>query len=505
MSEREAIDAMLTARDPWAAMDDLVDRWSDAIGAACEACWVSADAREKKHLVELLARAARPETDRMLAAWLRSAPPDVATRVLATLSHRGVVVSTDRIVQALDDASPAAIAASAVSRDPSLVPRLVALLDTSLGSVAALALAAMGRTELAPRIVELAQRASEHDAARYLLALERLGDRSVLPALVRWMGEPNSPTWELHHAMFALTGREPLVEITKTSWEERDRATRRAWAAFDVDALASPRLGSVVIESGARGRFELHDGRARVCIDYDATPLDSQWPRWDKSLRVDGRPIYGIGSDCGTCEALLTRAGAPPESALSEAAEIRSALADVEALTPGLLDALRPLVFTLRTGHYEVRLVDLAIERTDESHASWLTRRYALRKDDDEASRVWRGPEHFQVAARGRGTLPTFGILPPLEDLARLSEETIARHDRAIGDGRAPTAVLLGWVVSREIRGEFPERVLMLPVLDGHHKLAAYTRRGTPARCLVIARLEDSWGSPDEALEDLRS
>jgi hypothetical protein len=34
-------------------------------------------------------------------------------------------------------------------------------------------------------------------------------------------------------------------------------------------------------------------------------------------------------------------------------------------------------------------------------------------------------------------------------------------------------------------------------VLDGHHKLLAYTGENRPARALLISRVEDSWGPPD--------
>ena len=35
-------------------------------------------------------------------------------------------------------------------------------------------------------------------------------------------------------------------------------------------------------------------------------------------------------------------------------------------------------------------------------------------------------------------------------------------------------------------------------VLDGHHKLRAYARTGVPARTILLCRIEDSWGPPED-------
>jgi hypothetical protein len=41
-------------------------------------------------------------------------------------------------------------------------------------------------------------------------------------------------------------------------------------------------------------------------------------------------------------------------------------------------------------------------------------------------------------------------------------------------------------------------------VLDGHHKLAAYAHASVPARCVLVTRIEDTWGPPDDRARPLR-
>jgi hypothetical protein len=48
------------------------------------------------------------------------------------------------------------------------------------------------------------------------------------------------------------------------------------------------------------------------------------------------------------------------------------------------------------------------------------------------------------------------------------------------------------------VRAEHPERFLIGMVVDGHHKLLAYARQQVPARALLLCRVEDSWGPPDD-------
>jgi len=91
-----------------------------------------------------------------------------------------------------------------------------------------------------------------------------------------------------------------------------------------------------------------------------------------------------------------------------------------------------------------------------------------------------------------------------MTSLATLSADTIDAHATAIAAGARPAALLMTWVEQKEIGGEFPERFLINVILDGHHKLAAYSRLGQPARVLALCRVEDSWGPPEDPARWLR-
>ncbi len=61
-----------------------------------------------------------------------------------------------------------------------------------------------------------------------------------------------------------------------------------------------------------------------------------------------------------------------------------------------------------------------------------------------------------------------------------------------------PPVVAYTWLDEREVEARWAERFLYLAVLNGHHRLEAYAQTGVPARIIAVARIEDSWGPPDE-------
>jgi hypothetical protein len=63
--------------------------------------------------------------------------------------------------------------------------------------------------------------------------------------------------------------------------------------------------------------------------------------------------------------------------------------------------------------------------------------------------------------------------------------------------GSSPT----GWVEDRYVEVEYPERFLVGMVLDGHHKLLAYSTERQPARTLLISRVDDSWGPSNNRMQ----
>jgi hypothetical protein len=515
-----ALDELLARRDPWSSIDSIAREAGDAIVSSCEARLEAASPEGRRRLVALLERVRSAAAHAALLRRLPASSGDEAAQILRVLNSASVIVPSAEIDRRFADAWEEATVAAGISGDTSFAPRLAAMLEKpGLGRHAALALAQLGSREYSRAIAARIASADPLDAAGFVVALETMNDPSIVPELVALLSRGDVRcAWDLHHAVVHLTGREPLVRDAKDR-HDTPVAYAEAWRAFSLDAVARPRLERVHVErASSSATFDLMDARGAIRLECDPPTPGSAWPRWFLSITASGRPLYAIGSRCGTCETTLRRTGASPSTAAQVAASVRSAVAHVDALDEQLLGALEGFVTMLRTGHYVARLVDLDLERVDEAERSWLTRRRALRRSDDfpdgddDGTIEWPGDAHFQAREAAAGPFPTFGVLVPSSRLSDIRADTVDAWSAAIASGARPAALVMAWVEQKEVRAEFTERFLVGLVLDGHHKLAAYARAGRPARVLAICRVEDSWGPPDdragwihEAIDALRA
>ncbi|RYE85618.1 MAG: hypothetical protein EOO75_16780, partial [Myxococcales bacterium] len=237
-----------------------------------------------------------------------------------------------QIRRCLAEAPVEAIGAAARSGDPALVPDLVALLSSPLGGRhAALALARLGRRELTPLIVSHLEALDGltktgfdgMGAVGFIAALEVMGDPSAVPALRALLDRPGfAHGWDVHHALWTLTGREPLVPLTSDR-RELDRAIAGAWRSYDLDAPRSPRLEAVRFDDERTCFFELHDGAGALHLDFDPPSVGSSWSRWNVSLYAGRQPLYAVGSHCDTCETTLRQTGLAPADAVATAGSLR--------------------------------------------------------------------------------------------------------------------------------------------------------------------------------------
>jgi hypothetical protein len=350
----------------------------------------------------------------------------------------------------------------------------------------------------------------EHEA--FVVALELRGDPTVIgPLRERVADAPPELLFGLHHALVRLTGHDPVLPLDGDAWPG---AVRRAWAAWTPGLQQRPRVEDVELLGDDQARLVVVDGRGVVGVDYDPPPPGSHWPRWGKSLLVGGERLYGVGSDCGTCETSLRLIGWPERPAAALAQRVRDRLGDVGALSGAVLDAVAPLLTGLRSGHYLAALADLDLEHVTEPAGSWLQRRHDLRAGDDrdDPGVDWPGTGHLQPRTVVPGTGLTYAVLLPSVALDALDARTVAAHTDAIAAGARPAAVVTAWVEDRWVHMEHSERFLVGVILDGHHKLVAYARAGVPAKVLLLCRVEDSWGPPtdrtaylDEVLVGLRA
>jgi hypothetical protein len=486
-------------------MDTMAADWTDELAEACERRFSSASEEAHKRLVWLLERAKAESAHAVLLRRLAASSGDEAARILGALNRERVAVPTEQILRLFDDATEEAAVASGISGDVTLAPRLAGLLRAKgTGRHAALALATLGRREFSGDIAARIETAQGIDAGGLIVALEVMNDRSVVPKLVELITRGKLDcAWDLHHALWRLTGREPFVRFAGNRHDAKC-AYADAWRTFDFARAPRPRLDHVKVDGAcASATFELLDGAGTLRIDYDPSSPGSQWGRWGKSLFASDQKLCEVGSDCGTCETTLRLTGSCPVAAAASATEIRRTLGDVADLDENLLTALEPLVTILRTGHYVAKLVDLDLERVTRPEDSWLTRRKRYRMVDgelvgDPSAVSWPGSEHFQVRDAALVGVPTYGVVLPTAALADLRSETVENWISAISSGARPAALTMSWIEEKDIHGEFTERCLVNVILDGHHKLSAYALLHRPARVLALCRVEDSWGPPDD-------
>jgi hypothetical protein len=491
------LDRVLAAPDPWTAA--FVGQRPPGLVRAVENRYPGPGPRRYRVLLALLLKKSGEDGARAIARMLETVSAEDAVVLLGTLARTAPTYANPATMRRLlADRKAGRVAAdlAGMSGDRSFVPDLVRLLtDRKRRSNAAIALGRLNAREHTARIAAKLRRLKGVERQAFVIALELMGDPTVVPTLLRGRFD-----WEIHHALVRLTGRDPLVK----NWESL-AAIQAAWRSLDLTQPAEPDLRDVRVKGG-RAEFVLDDGLGRIRIDHDPPMPGAQWPRWDRSLVIAGTPVYRLDSGCGTCELTMYMTGWPAESVAESSARLRDRLADLPPhLDADLIDAARPLLVALPTGHYRVFVLDLDLEWVSEPQMSWYHRRFELRgadEEDEEPDELdvpwWPGTDHFQLREPIPGSKPAYGMVMPSRSPELLREERVAHHAAAIAAGARPAALLYGWVDDRWVHMDHPERILAAVVLDGHHKLTAYARVGVPARAVLLSRAENNHGPPED-------
>jgi hypothetical protein len=489
-----------SAKDVWAALDDVADAPPPGLAAYIADRYGTFAPEQRRYLAWLLGVLPAAEAGPVLVTLLRTAR--TAEYLLEAANQTRVALPADLVLRLLDEGKPhreAVAAAGFALREPvpahaEVVRRLVHLLDDEgLRRAAAISLGRMKATGHTAAIADRLPTVAEEDHEFFVVALELMGDPAAVPALrARIERAPDRHVFGLHHALRRLTGRDPLLPLGNDEWVP---AARQAWSTVDAEAA---RVTDTVVD-GTRATFVLRGGKGLVDIDYDPPSPGSPWARWGRSLLVDGQRLYRVGSGCGTCETTLGLVGWPARRAAELASTMRDRIAHVPGLTRELVDASAPLLTALRTGHYVLALVDLDVELVTGARDSWLSRRIARRAGTDRVPSTddGAGTRHFQLREPLTEEPPTYGILMPTQPIEEPDTGRVMAFRIAIRGGERPAALVLGWIEDRYVEAQYPERFLVGMVLDGHHKLLAYAAEGQPARAMLISRVEDSWGPPD--------
>ncbi|MFB6873629.1 hypothetical protein [Streptomyces sp. NPDC056323] len=497
------LEAVLTAEDIWSALFALAEDAPAGLPEAIGARYGRAAQDERRHLTWLLGALGEPAVPVFLRLLAESGGDDGdgARELLGTAVQcrlRIPAAELHRLAEELGAVEPL-VDAMGLSEDAGFASFLGGLLDHErLSGRAAMALGRLGAREWTVPVAERLPGLTGLQHGAFVVALELLDDPAAIPHLLRELETNREPAGDVHHALVALTGRHPLLPLDPPDGDH-GRLLHGIWSERRLGSPVRPSVGPFALDSPRHARFTVEDGRGRIRIDYDPPAPGTSWPRWDKSLRIDGERVYHVGSDCGTCETTMTLLGWPPRTAREGADRLRTALADVDDLGSGVLDAAAPLIAELPTGHYRAHLTDLALERVTDPASSWWFRRRELREREDEPYTEdplddWPGTAHFQLRDPIPGETPTYGVLLPSQPLDALDAATVTRYASAITAGHRPAALALAWVEDIYVQAEYPERFLAAAVLDGHHKLAAYAAAGIPARVLLLSRAEDNWG-----------
>ncbi|MFF0476388.1 hypothetical protein [Streptomyces sp. NPDC004284] len=527
---RVRLRAALCADDPWSALHALNTDRPGGLAEAVEELYRSDTDRAvfRPHLAWLLRALGGAGDEVLLRLFAEPAlTADDRQDLLRAAVARGLRLPAELLRTYGEEApasggsdgradgtpAPELVDAMGLSGDPSFAPSLGALLgDPAVRGRAALALGRLGVREWTASIAGRLSGVTGLDHAAFTVALELMGDPTAVPYLLRWLAERGEErVYDVHHALVRLTGRDPLLP-ERASGAAYAAAVRAVWA--DGRTEREPVVvRDAVVESGVWARFSVDGGAGRIRVAFDLPSPGSSWPRWDRSLTVDGKPLYRVGSFCGTCELGLTLLGWPGDEAARIAAGMRGRLADLDRLDTALLAEWSPVLGELETGHYRALLLDLPLERVSDPARSWWYRRVAARAEEDgddseygedRPEDHWPGVPHFQLTAPvPGGRVPfTYGALLPSQPPQAFDPAAVARHAAAIAAGKRPAAVVLGWIDDRYVEARHKERWLVGAVLDGHHRLAAYAAAGVPARVLLLARVGGGGGA-DGGLEGL--
>jgi len=427
--------------------------------------------------------------------------PKVTASALVALTKEGTRLDYEGLSPWLDSTDAkvlrAAIGAAGFVDDPRLVRRVFAHWHGERRLDVALCLGRMRATEHTADLVDLlAGRLDKLEPSRWefvAVALESMADPAAIPALRRLLREaPERRVWSLVQILRAASREDRLADWISPEQKYDVEALRRAWLAEE-----SPPLGVRSFTSISPSLAELLlCGTSRVRMGYPLMVSAGSWPRWSRALTVDGTVLYHANSDCPTCETFLAWAGA--ERPRVDADQVGQALAHVPELSAGWLRRIEPALTPLPSGRAYVALTRLDLERIDGAtkERSWYAARDRYRESDDPdceladllpTGSTWPGIAHYQAKALIRRDPPTAVTVMPTQSLDDFDEAVIAERMASFDAGRHPAALALGWFEHRDIVGEFPEAVLQLVVLDGHHTVEAYARRGLPARLVVVA------------------
>jgi hypothetical protein len=488
------LDALFSSEDPWDLLGQLTRDPPHDLVARIGARLGDLGEQQLDLVVQLLAGLGGP--GRPLLLDLLGRGDRVTARTLEALSIPETPLDHERLLPWLQSSNgevvQAAIGAAGFVGDPGLVPEVFRHWDTPRRLDVALCLGRMRAVQHTSDLVDLLagelggieRQPWEH----CVVALELMADPSCVPEVLQLLKTaPADRVWSLVQILRAATGEDRLADWIDAEGGYDVQVLRRAW----LEAPAGP-AGIRSFEARTSSMAEiLLQGTGRVRMGYPAMVTAGSWARWSRALYCDGEVLYHANSDCPTCETFLRRAGASRPRV--EADQVGEALSHVTTLSRSLLEALEPALLPLPAGRALGAVIDVDLERIDPQRqdGSWYAKRVRYRKSDDPDDEpppggTWPGTAHYQAIELLATDPPTSLTVLPTQPIEAFDERAIAQRTNALRDGRHPAGLAVGWFEHRDIVGSFPEAMLQLVVLDGHHTIEAYARARRPARLVVV-------------------
>jgi hypothetical protein len=179
-------------------------------------------------------------------------------------------------------------------------------------------------------------------------------------------------------------------------------------------------------------------------------------------LKINGEPLYLIGTRCGTCNAIFERVRQDnlPITPRQLSDRFQNGL---EKISQEEIDTIAVL---LPKGEYRVGLLEVT--------PRIMTRENRDRTVSCEADYYWL----CQMREKEKGN--EYEMILPLASQASLDQERISFYKNKLADGQVPTALALSFVDGRIIRGEYHQTALAHFLLDGHHKIMAASELSKP-------------------------
>lgn len=469
-------------------------------------------------VVSLLSRLRGPDAEAALRALLPSRDLDTvadALRALAPyLSASDGPMLASLLEHADDSVRLAAIVAAGHSRNRGLSSAVAARLAAPSDEErmqAAIALGHLGDPAQASSLASRLTKERGRTFTAFAASLEMLRAPDVVPTLVDVLrAASREQVWDLVHALWSVSGVDVPVDA-RAEPEQVRSAWLDAGARGDLASPPAARVSALRRDAVGLVTFDVLYGHGRIRIDFDKPEPGATWPRWNRSLLVGDRQVVEVGSTCGTCESLLRFVDWPGEDIPSAALSLEDRAGKLDLSET--VAAWTPLLCELRSGSYIAAELSFPIERIDSRKRldSWFNRRRALRIDEDEPDASPAMDEgdnacptmtHYQGLRAGEP--PLYPVVLPLADPAALVRPTVDEYVRRLAEGDRPPVVAFAWVDDREVQSLWRERFLFLAVLNGHHRLEAYATAGVPARLVAFARVDDSWGPPEDPARYLR-